>query len=267
MTVPDIVRQVLSPYGMQTRWSTTGSYTDWDFCFQYRESDFNFISRLMEEEGIFYFFEFSNGNHTLVFADTPSAFKPCPDQPSATYEGELGPQGADTVYEWETAQDLRTGGLETWDWHFEKAPTPFEASSVTPQALAGTGSYKFARLSGPCRPAVQRSRKRLRSERTAHSPRHVAMKAIETLNPVYRGATTCRAFSAGQRFNLRGGHAPGDYVLTRIEHAGSQYPPYLFGMESALLYTNSVECIEQGKTFSPHRTAERSLVQDRKRLS
>lgn len=260
MTVPDIVTQVLQPYSILTRWSTAETYAKWDFCFQYRESDFNFISRLLEEEGIFYFFEFSNGNHTIVFADSPSAFKPCPDQASATFEGELGAQGADTVYEWEMTQDLRTGGLEAWDWHLEKAPTPFEASSNTPQALAGTSSYKLrefpARATQPFNAISSVSGV---SGRLTHLS-NVSMKSIETLNPVYRGATTCRAFSAGQRFALRGGHAPGDYVLTSIEHAGSQYPPYLFGMESALLYTNHVECIEQGKTFSPQKTAERGLV-------
>jgi type VI secretion system secreted protein VgrG len=260
MTVPDVVRQVLSPYGMQTRWSLTGDYSQWNFCFQYRETDFNFISRLLEEEGIFYFFEFSNGNHTLVFADSPSAFKPCPDQSSAAYEPELGPEGADAVSEWESEQELRTGGLEVWDWHFEKAPTPYSYSAQTPQALAGTNSYKLrefpSRAAQPFNEVDSVSGVSGRLEQLSD----MRMQGIESVNPVFRGTTTCRAFSCGQRFTLRGGHAPGEYVLTRIEHTGSQYPPYLFGMESSILYTNSVECFEHGKNYRPPRTAERSLV-------
>ena len=52
---------------------------------QYRETDFNFISRLMEDEGIFYYFEQSEDKHTLVLADANSAFTPCPNMATARY--------------------------------------------------------------------------------------------------------------------------------------------------------------------------------------
>ena len=55
------------------------SYAKREFCVQYRESDFNFISRLLEDEGIFYFFEHSKDDETLVLADGHKTFKPCPD--------------------------------------------------------------------------------------------------------------------------------------------------------------------------------------------
>jgi type VI secretion system secreted protein VgrG len=261
MAVPDIVKQVLSPYGMQTRWSVTGQYEKWDFCFQYRETDLNFISRLMEEEGIFYFFEFSNGNHTLVFGDTPSVFKPCPDQASANYQPDIGAQDEDFVMDWELGQELRTGGLEVWDWHFEKSPTPYNATAQTPQALANTNSYKLrdfpSRAGEPFNAIGGVSKVSGRITQLSN----IRMQSIEAVNPVYRGSTTCRAFTSGQRFTLQGGHEPGEYVLTRIEHTGSQYPPYLYGMESETLYTNNVECFRHGTNYRPPRTAERSLVQ------
>ena len=55
------------------------------FCVQYNETDFNFISRLMEEEGIFYFFQQAEGNHTLVLADSLEACLPCPNAASASF--------------------------------------------------------------------------------------------------------------------------------------------------------------------------------------
>ena len=55
-----------------------GSHPQREYCVQYRETDFNFLSRLMEEEGIFYFFTFADGAHTLVLADSNSACMPCP---------------------------------------------------------------------------------------------------------------------------------------------------------------------------------------------
>src|SRR5688572_29541016 len=60
MTVPDILKKVLAEYGISPTVRLSGTYTPWDMCTQYRESDFHFISRIMEHEGIFYFFEHDN---------------------------------------------------------------------------------------------------------------------------------------------------------------------------------------------------------------
>ena len=58
--------------------SVTGTHPPRDYCVQYRESDLDFISRLLEEEGIFYFFEHTKDKHTMVFADAPAAIKAGP---------------------------------------------------------------------------------------------------------------------------------------------------------------------------------------------
>src|SRR4051812_3744032 len=77
MTVPAIVQKVLSDNGVtDVRPSLTGTYSPREYCVQYRESHLAFISRLLEEEGIYYFFEHEKGKHTLVLGDAPSAIKP-----------------------------------------------------------------------------------------------------------------------------------------------------------------------------------------------
>ncbi|MEJ2159912.1 MAG: type VI secretion system tip protein TssI/VgrG [Chromatiales bacterium] len=66
-TVPDIVKEVLREHGFDNfEDSLNGSYRSWENCVQYRESDFDFVSRLMEQEGIYYFFKHENGKHALV---------------------------------------------------------------------------------------------------------------------------------------------------------------------------------------------------------
>ena len=87
---------------------------------QYRETDLNFISRLMEDEGIFYFFEHEQGKHTMVLADKPSANKPCPVQSSVHYEDEGGyGEREDTVLEWTVTEQLRSGLVTLRDHHFQ----------------------------------------------------------------------------------------------------------------------------------------------------
>lgn len=83
MTVLEIVAQVLDEAGsvgaVKHEVRCTRSYPQREFCVQYRESAFNFVSRLLEDEGIFYWFEHTKNDHTLVLADAHTTFKPCPD--------------------------------------------------------------------------------------------------------------------------------------------------------------------------------------------
>jgi type VI secretion system secreted protein VgrG len=78
MTAPQIVQQILTDAGVTFRSALSATYSKREYCVQYRESNFAFVSRLLEDEGIFYFFEHSDGAHTMVLADAPSAVKPGP---------------------------------------------------------------------------------------------------------------------------------------------------------------------------------------------
>ena len=93
LTVPDILKKIFQEHGFSDfREALTRTYTKLDYCVQYRETDFNFVSRLMEQEGICYFFEHERGKHTLALANAPEAHKSCPAQPKARYlpEGGVG---------------------------------------------------------------------------------------------------------------------------------------------------------------------------------
>ena len=80
-SIPDIIQQVFTDRGFKDfKNSLTATYDPREYCVQYRETDFNFVSRLMEQYGIFYFFQHENGKHTLVLADSTSAYQPCPGQ-------------------------------------------------------------------------------------------------------------------------------------------------------------------------------------------
>ena len=79
MSTPDIVASVLKDFGVRFERKLSGSYATREYCVRYDESAFDFISRLLEDEGIFYFFTHENGAHTLVLADSNSAFAVCPN--------------------------------------------------------------------------------------------------------------------------------------------------------------------------------------------
>src|ERR1700688_3984368 len=82
LSVPDILRKVLT--GLDVTYEFSGVYYERDYCVQYRESDFDFASRLMEEEGIYYFFKHADGSHQMVVTDTASPS--VPGQSNVIYE-------------------------------------------------------------------------------------------------------------------------------------------------------------------------------------
>ena len=79
LSVPDILKQVFT--GFDVNYDITGTYYPRDFCVQYRESDFDFANRLMEEEGIYYFFNHTDGNHPMTVSDNTNKHPFVPGTP------------------------------------------------------------------------------------------------------------------------------------------------------------------------------------------
>ncbi len=142
MKVPDILKQVLE--GLDVDYRLQGTFHPRDYCVQYRETDFNFASRVMEEEGILYFFEHSNGSHKLVLTDT-SSFNSVPESPNAIYETVAsGVREEDRVHEWIKMQELRSGKHTLWDHCFELPHKHLDAEkTIQDSVTSGTVTHKL----------------------------------------------------------------------------------------------------------------------------
>ena len=91
MTVPKIVEKIFSEHPTAAhKNSLTGSYPTWTYCVQYRETDLNFVCRLLEQEGIYFYFTHVDGKHTLVMADSYSAHAPFQGQGGAVHRSRCG---------------------------------------------------------------------------------------------------------------------------------------------------------------------------------
>jgi len=120
-TVPDIIKVIFREHGFTDfEESLSGSYRQWIYCVQYRETDFNFISRLMEQEGIYYFFKHEDGKHTLVLADsysahsTVSGYEEIPFYPP----DETSLRERDHVNDWSVVQAVQSGVFAHTDFDF-----------------------------------------------------------------------------------------------------------------------------------------------------
>ena len=122
-TVPDIIEQVLGVYGHPLQKKLTRAYRSWDYCVQYNESDCDFVSRLMEHEGIYYFFEHASGQHTLVLCDDIIAsHSVLPGGASIPfYPPEKAAAGdQENIHAWQLEQEIKPGRHYIDDYDFKK---------------------------------------------------------------------------------------------------------------------------------------------------
>ena len=120
-TVPEIIDEVLQPYGFPTLKKLHRKYRQWDYCVQYQETDLNFVMRLMEHEGIYFFFEHTDGVHTLVFADDVSSHEPMPERPTILYSGvdALTVEREEHFDSWTVREEVDSGEYITDDYDFK----------------------------------------------------------------------------------------------------------------------------------------------------
>lgn len=131
-SVPDILKEVFAKHSdiADVKFELTESYSSWDYCVQYRETDFNFVSRLMEHEGMYYFFTHSEGRHTLVVADSYSAHEVANGGEIPFIDSEkLVRMGREHVSEWSMTHDLQPGKYALTDYDFEKPSVDLQVRS------------------------------------------------------------------------------------------------------------------------------------------
>ncbi len=134
-TVPDIIKDVFRDNGFSDfEELLSGSYRTWDYCVQYRETDFNFVSRLMEQEGIYYYFKHDDGKHMLVMSDSVSSHEPFEGYDEIPYKptGGSSSETEDHIETWQISQAVQPGAYALRDFDFEKPRTKLDSkSSIT----------------------------------------------------------------------------------------------------------------------------------------
>ncbi len=253
--VTEIVKSVLDDRGIKYQANFTGAYNKLEYCVQYRETDFNFVSRLMEQFGIFYFFQHENGEHNMMLADSSSAHQPCPGQNSAGFNlasGGLDP--GDVVNSLSIGQELRSGKHSLTDYNFTTSTTDLKATETTIYSVGGNDSmeiFDFPGLHGTQTDGTAVAKIRMQEEEAAHKIAH--------------GTSVCRPFTTGYKFDLKDHPLEAmnaSYVLTEIQHvatvAGTYRDDAAGGGDT---YTNHFTCIPADVPFRPARITPKPFVQ------
>jgi type VI secretion system secreted protein VgrG len=277
-TVPEILKSVLD--GLDVVFQIQGTFAPREFCAQYRESDFNFASRLMEEEGIFYFFKHSDGNHQMIVSNVPQSH-PDLDPATLVYEEMTGgTRKEDCIHSWEKAQEVRSGKVTLWDHCFELPQKHLETEKLIVESFkAGKIEHKLTdssknleiydypggyakrfdgiNKSGGDQPA-QLEKVFQDNGRTAGI--RIQEEAVGAV--LIQGTGNCRNLTAGFKFSLQKHfNADGKYVLTGVDHSATLSGQFLSGEPGEFNYSNGFRCLPGDVVFRPARLTTKPTIE------
>ena len=245
-SVPDIIADVFRKCELTDyEFLLNREYQPRTYCVQYRETDFAFVSRLLESEGIHYFFTHESGSHKLVMADAPDHNPACPGQSEAIYEAAAGGnREEDRVEQWTLHRRLRPGQYSLQSFNFEDPGLDLQVSSpstVEPGRSDKWEIYDYPGGHGAIDPG--NANVALRRERGD-------AEAV-----VVEGGGGCRAFVSGHRFDLKG-HTRAEFedtwLLVTVEHDLDQSGTLETGGKGAgAVYANRFTAVPHAVVFRP----------------
>ena len=250
MSVQDILKKVFEPFSADYEFDLKGVFPKYEYCVQYRETDFDFISRLMEQEGIYYYFRHEANKHTMVIVNAPSAHADLPRLSKYKFRPKVDAKhDFEPITQWRADTEIQSGQVVLRDFDFEQPHASLEAKAKATRADAP------AKLEVYDYPGPYPSK--------AEGDRYSQLR-IEELQARYSRVTgygAIRGLACGYRFTLEE-HPRADQnrahlvVATRIEmeHGG-----YESGLETTFCHCNFV-ALEGSETFRPQRTTPRPVV-------
>ena len=243
MSATEIIEKVFTDLGFSDYTaSVTGTYGKREYCVQYQETAFAFVSRLMEEEGIYYFFKHEDGKHTLILGDDASGYLPCPDLPEARYVGERSSsEDPYAVAQCDFEKEVVAGGYATSDYNFE-----MPATSLLATAEGGTADGVDTKLKPYDYPGLYLQKA------DGDGRAKIRIEEEEALGTRLTGRSYVRALSAGYTFTLSehdSATVNGDYAVRAVTHEATGEG-----------YENTFEAVPKTVTFRPPRITQKPVI-------
>ena len=270
MSVPDILREVFA--GFNAAWQIQGITNPRNYCVQYRESDFDFACRLMEEEGIYYYFEHKDGRHKMVFANTSQSHPDCPSKSKIPYFLDVTRDSEDYVTSiniWQTDYQLQTGKVTLWDYNFQLPNNKLDSQQTSVFSVGDNQKLElydfpggYARKYDGIAAAGGENVGDLQN--VFPDKTNTVKTMMESLDDKYKvvsGAGDCSAMTSGYRFELFNHpnvEYDGQFVITSVTHEAEQNPTYVSDDFIEKPYSNNFTCIDYGSGAPPFRSPRKT---------
>jgi type VI secretion system secreted protein VgrG len=279
VSVPDILKKVLT--GLQVDYQLDGAFEKREYCVQYRETDFNFACRLMEEEGIFYFFKHAKDKLEMVVGNSARVHPDVDGVKKVHWNVEEGKhREMRHIHEWVKRQEMRSGKYALWDHSFQRPDDNFESKKNTLGSVAvgkvthkleTGGNEKFEiydfpgefaqRFDGIAKGGGEQAGEPGKISPDGARTVELRMQAETVAGLVVEGSSNCNQFTSGHKFTLeKHFDAEGRYILTSVHHIAHGGNAYRSGEGSEFVYSNSFTCIPDGLPFRPQRVTPKPCV-------
>lgn len=261
-TVPDIVIQVLHEFGfrdVESRLQKT--YIKHECCVQYHETALNFVMRLMEQEGIFFFFKHETDKHILVVADTLSKVEMVPGRSTVSYrplQGTGETRQDEAVHSWSRKQEFRACKYALRDFNFE---TPDKSLQFHVESTAAQPNrckfeiYDYPGKYGNSDQGDATVRRRMEEEDAAR----VVITGESDLRSLAPGFLF--ELSEFQRFEPGREQENGLFFLTSVMHEAREGEFRSTGGGSTSSYSNAFTCVPSSVPFCPRRVTSKPIIQ------
>ena len=255
-TVEEVVTQVfaLCPAFSRHEFRLTKPQKRYTYITQYRETDFNFVQRLLEEEGMFYYFEHTAEGHTMIICDDSSTLVPLPEQPQIRFHTASVTETADSITQWSGNRQLQSGkiAVQTFDYRQPNNRLPVTMNSLNKQGdVQNFEIYDFPGQYTHGTYDEGEALVRLRVE------------ALELKGKSFSGASNCRAMKPGYTFELlqhydhdQGSAEDRQFLLMGVESEG--HNNYLNGHPAS--YYNTFTCVRKKIPFRPQLSTPRPTI-------
>ncbi len=254
-TVPDIVKEVLESAGVTSdlfEFRLQGTYAQREYCVQYRESDLNFISRLLEEEGIFYFFEHTDSQHKMVLGDGTVNYQPIAGEPKVIFNAGGGMVSEEeSVTRFALSRQILSGKYTLRDFNFEKPSMDLTADK------SDADNQELEVYDYPGEYSTQEYGKQLA---------RVRLQETVMFKDTGKGESTVPRLLPGFTFTLHGHDLDSfnqEYVLCEVVHSGKQ--PQVLAEKSAegqgSSWGNTFVAVPSSVTLRPEQATPKPVVE------
>jgi type VI secretion system secreted protein VgrG len=251
MTSPDIIQTIFRELGFNDfELRLSESYAEREYCVQYRETDFDFVSRLMEEEGIFYYFEHTKEKHTLILCDSPSGYFDVSE--TEVQYTPIGQSQFKQLTSWRHVYEFRPGRVAQKDFNFKKPTDPLLTDKSSKVSFEGSSNLEVYDYPGLYHESGNGDRLT-----------KVRMEELEAEHDHVVGSGSYLNFTPGGKFSITKHSRPGEegraYALVEVfTHFTSNLE---FENKGMVDFRNEFRCIPAETTFRPPRKTIKPIVE------
>ena len=255
-TIEDIIRTVFAHYQALSSFEfrLDQPLKSHSYITQYRESDLNFVLRLLEGDGLFFYFDHTKEGHHLIISDHSRTLAPLAEQPQIRYHSASVTETADSITQWSSNRTLQSGRMAIQTFDYKQPRNPLSVTMPSLNVQGDVPPYEIYDFPGHYSHGMPVDGEALVRHR---------LEAMEVRAKTFDGTSNCRAMLPGYTFELtqhfdHDRDAPGDrhFLLLKVEHRGSNN--YLSDQPAS--YDNRFECIRHKIAYRPAAITPRPTI-------